>query len=825
MMTERVYCLLFGNTSGISREDCNDGLTKLLKGDLFKLVFRLYDFNDDDIVERENLSMIWNNSLLYNEKFDNMSHLMRLNFLGPKGSSQIVNTRPSISRRDSSLARANDLKSNFLSSRNYCSTAESKPVEKSRIGTILDNKKGVYAQMKWDFKGFYRDMIKSSSDAFLIGFYYVVKMFKWSCLELEEVNLSALKPTVLLAPSTVVEVIVSSCLVPVKAPKVIKIDLNLFGTSDKSSDSGTRRLKESISPKNKSPSIMSIKSSSKQSTMIKQYKLYSKETKANHLMDSLKKKSSIKNLKSNIFGRMTSRETLRGRESSYEVKLSTDENPTPKTKKKLDYSLHTRLIKPIESKRVRSNEDRNRGAIEKLVQKTLQDHRYKNILNKNSRNLQKMNPPRKETYKQETKYGSRKIFIDLNNELITLESSSQKDFNAKTSSKPKDCNSVQSKNFNTIQICDSAKFYNSDDTSGYLTGKEYKETNPNEHVRSLNLVTCGYIFKLSSTADIVPYKTFLFDDKIFLYDSNGKFDLQALQACDCQSPSRISLDSHRFVSAKAGKNRRHIEDLCGKCLLGFLSTVPSSVINLTNSFYASEGYIQIKSDTFFCFCLFHNYHKQYYLSKYIDEEFSEWKESLERVFGGSSQLKEKAHEEFNVNETPLVNGFYMESLIGEGKFSAVYRCYKKERFYAMKLIKKGLMDKMDLVSTRKEITILKMVSHKDIIAISDCFESFKHIYLIMEYLPCVNLFEYFKRKSFKLGEEFVRKLIRKLIHIISYLRTLGIVHRDLKPENILMVQDSKEPELKLIDFGLARFLAKGELIVNEPFGTLVSKLI
>ena len=53
-----------------------------------------------------------------------------------------------------------------------------------------------------------------------------------------------------------------------------------------------------------------------------------------------------------------------------------------------------------------------------------------------------------------------------------------------------------------------------------------------------------------------------------------------------------------------------------------------------------------------------------------------------------------------------------------------------------------------------------------------------------------------------------RKFIKQLLSAIKHLHDRNICHRDLKPENILFESNSKEAQVKLIDFGLSKYFSK-----------------
>lgn len=64
-------------------------------------------------------------------------------------------------------------------------------------------------------------------------------------------------------------------------------------------------------------------------------------------------------------------------------------------------------------------------------------------------------------------------------------------------------------------------------------------------------------------------------------------------------------------------------------------------------------------------------------------------------------------------------------------------------------------------------------------------------------------------------------VLKQLLECVNYLHDTGIVHRDLKPENILIMLDPNThliKEIKLIDFGFAKFVSK-EHKLTESCGT------
>ncbi|KAF7241261.1 Maternal embryonic leucine zipper kinase [Varanus komodoensis] len=113
-----------------------------------------------------------------------------------------------------------------------------------------------------------------------------------------------------------------------------------------------------------------------------------------------------------------------------------------------------------------------------------------------------------------------------------------------------------------------------------------------------------------------------------------------------------------------------------------------------------------------------------------------------------------------------------------------------------------IMDKLalgdDLPRVKMEIEAMKNLSHQNICRLYQVIETPKKIFMVLEYCPGGELFDYIIAKD-RLSEEEARVFFCQIVAAIAYVHSQGYAHRDLKPENLLI---DAEHNLKLIDFGL-----------------------
>ncbi|KAK0522892.1 serine/threonine-protein kinase gin4 [Tilletia horrida] len=100
----------------------------------------------------------------------------------------------------------------------------------------------------------------------------------------------------------------------------------------------------------------------------------------------------------------------------------------------------------------------------------------------------------------------------------------------------------------------------------------------------------------------------------------------------------------------------------------------------------------------------------------------------------------------------------------------------------------------------REILIMKLIEHPNIIGLWDVYETSTELYLVMEYVAGGELFDHLVARG-KLSSSEARSYFRQIIYGLDYCHRFNICHRDLKPENLLL--DSTKRGVKIADFGMA----------------------
>ncbi|CAM9001055.1 hypothetical protein QQ045_000950 [Rhodiola kirilowii] len=151
----------------------------------------------------------------------------------------------------------------------------------------------------------------------------------------------------------------------------------------------------------------------------------------------------------------------------------------------------------------------------------------------------------------------------------------------------------------------------------------------------------------------------------------------------------------------------------------------------------------------------------------------------------------------------LKGKYELGRLLGTGTFAKVYhaRNLQNGKSVAMKVVGKEKVIKVGMTEqVKREISVMKMVKHPNIVELHEVMASKSKIYFAMELVRGGELFS--KIAKGRLREDVARVYFQQLISAVDFCHSRGVYHRDLKPENLLLDDDGN---LKVTDFGLSAF--------------------
>ena len=155
--------------------------------------------------------------------------------------------------------------------------------------------------------------------------------------------------------------------------------------------------------------------------------------------------------------------------------------------------------------------------------------------------------------------------------------------------------------------------------------------------------------------------------------------------------------------------------------------------------------------------------------------------------------------------------------IGEGGMGAVYRATRAdgafERAAALKVLRAGHGDVRRFLAERRTLARL---DHPGIARLYDGgLTADGRPFFAMELVDGEPVTAYAARRG--LGVEARVGLVRDVCAAVQYAHARLVVHRDLKPSNVLVsTRDDGRPQVKLLDFGIAKALDDPDVTVAGP---------
>jgi eukaryotic-like serine/threonine-protein kinase len=191
---------------------------------------------------------------------------------------------------------------------------------------------------------------------------------------------------------------------------------------------------------------------------------------------------------------------------------------------------------------------------------------------------------------------------------------------------------------------------------------------------------------------------------------------------------------------------------------------------------------------------------------------------LERLLGEEPALRAEKYLEHDAQDLlaepelagQVFGAYTLVQPLGAGGMGSVWLARHNngrfERTAAVKLLSAALLDPAGICRFRREGTILARLKHPHIAQLIDTGVSVAgQPYLVLEYVEGEPIDRWCDNQG--LDVEARIRLFLDVLAAVAHAHSNLVVHRDLKPSNVMV---SKEGQVKLLDFGIAKLLAEDD---------------
>ncbi|XP_065563709.1 MAP/microtubule affinity-regulating kinase 3-like isoform X3 [Artemia franciscana] len=159
------------------------------------------------------------------------------------------------------------------------------------------------------------------------------------------------------------------------------------------------------------------------------------------------------------------------------------------------------------------------------------------------------------------------------------------------------------------------------------------------------------------------------------------------------------------------------------------------------------------------------------------------------------------------SEEPHIGKYRLLKTIGKGNFAKVKlaKHIPTGKEVAIKIIDKTQLNQGSLQKLFREVRIMKILDHPNIVKLFQVIDTEKTLYLVMEYASGGEVFDYLVLHG-RMKEKEARAKFRQIVSAVQYCHQKKIIHRDLKAENLLL---DSEMNIKIADFGFSNEFTVG----------------
>jgi len=176
--------------------------------------------------------------------------------------------------------------------------------------------------------------------------------------------------------------------------------------------------------------------------------------------------------------------------------------------------------------------------------------------------------------------------------------------------------------------------------------------------------------------------------------------------------------------------------------------------------------------------------------------------------GSSTPTPEPAT--FQLNPGDRVGNYVIREQIGEGGFAIVYAAEQERpvrRKVALKIIKLGMDTKQVIARFEAERQALAMMDHPNVAKVFDAGATETgRPFFVMEHVAGESITDYCDKQRMTIEDRL--GLFAQVCEGVQHAHQKGIIHRDIKPSNVLVTVKEGEPQVKVIDFGVAKAITQ-----------------
>jgi serine/threonine protein kinase/Tfp pilus assembly protein PilF len=173
----------------------------------------------------------------------------------------------------------------------------------------------------------------------------------------------------------------------------------------------------------------------------------------------------------------------------------------------------------------------------------------------------------------------------------------------------------------------------------------------------------------------------------------------------------------------------------------------------------------------------------------------------------------------------VIGPYKLLEKIGEGGFGIVFMADQQQpirRKVALKVLKPGMDTRQVIARFEAERQALALMDHPHIARVLEAGQtSSGRPYFVMELVKGLPITEFCDQSQLT-----PRERLQLFVHVcqaVQHAHQKGIIHRDLKPSNVLVTLHGDTPQVKVIDFGIAKAL--GQQLTDKTLFTNFAQLI